>query len=110
MAKSAVGEEINSLYDALYRLKRVVANHVANINTCKSGAKNFKSNPYTFYDYSPKIDCWDEEVDLTSEQKMYAYLNFFKEQLKVTENEIRKIKREIKELQRSQCIKEDPKC
>lgn len=107
MAKSAVGEEINSLYNALNGLKRVVANHVANINVCKSGAKNFKFNPYTFYEYSPKMDCWDDEIDLTYEQKMYAYISFFKEALKVTENEIREIKYEIKELQRSQCIKEN---
>lgn len=106
MAKSETGKQINDLYRQLDRLKSIARNNNSNLLFCKEESKNFKFNPYKFYDYSPKMDYWDEESDLSFEQKMYAYKNFFRDALKATEKEIRKTKKKLKELQRSQCKKE----
>lgn len=102
MAKSEVGKEINRLYSNLGFLQDRVKEYVLQIEDCKADAKNFKFNPYECYFYSPKVDYLDDECDLPEEQKMYAYTAFFKKALKAVEREIRKVKKQIKKLQRSQ--------
>lgn len=104
MLEKTIGKQINELYRQLERLKAIARNNNSNLRFCKEESKNFKPNPYKFYDYSPKMDYWDEESDLSFEQKMYAYKGFFKDALKATEKEIRKVKYQIKELQRKQTL------
>ncbi len=102
MAKSEIGNRIHGLYKDLERLKLTAENDNRHIRYFKKETK-FKFNPYGFYYYSPPgPNYWDEECDLSYEQKEYAYIAFFKEALRVTEREIKKIKLQIKELQRQQ--------
>lgn len=106
MAKSEKGKEIYKLYRKLDGLRSNARHLKCNLIDCKETAKGFKFSPYSFYDYSPRAEYWEEESDLTSVQKSYAYAFFFREALKVTEKEIRTVKNKIKELQRSYSIKE----
>ena len=106
MSKSEKGKEIYKLYRKLDGLKSNARHLKCNLIDCKEVAKGFKFSPYAFYDYCPKVEYWEEEADLTSVQKSYAYTYFFREALKVTEKEIRTVKNKIKELQRSYSIKE----
>ena len=100
MAKSVTGEKIRELYRQLEKLRFNADNNNRQIRYFKKGIK-FKFNPYTYYYYSPAgPNYWDEECDLSYEQKEYAYISFFKEALRVTEKEIKKVKSQIKELQR----------
>ena len=100
MAKSVTGEKIHELYRQLEKLRFNANNNSRHIKDFKKESK-FKFNPYEYYYYSPAgPNYWDEECDLSYEQKEYAYIAFFKEALRVTEKEIKKVKLQIKELQR----------
>lgn len=104
MAKSKRGAEIHELYEKLERLRNVARYENGELNSRKAASKNFKFDPYKYYSYSPCTGYWEEcqEDDLRYEEKMYAYVFFFRDALKSTEKEIKRVKKQIKELQRLQ--------